>query len=87
MNKDIYAPLLGTIFIFGLVFFLLLFAYEDGIPLYKLRCKLGWHKIHGKIGKLKVHKYYCKYCKKPRKHPVLKMVDGGNKIGNDKFKF
>lgn len=75
--------------IFGLIFGIMLVAYDDGDPfaLFKrLRCKLGWHKIHNKIGRLRVHLYYCKFCKKPRKYPTLKIIDGGNKIGDNKSK-
>lgn len=80
----------GVILLFGTVFGLMLIAFEDGVSfsiIKKTRCKIGWHKIHNKIGKVKVHRYYCKFCKKPREHPVLKIVDGGNKLRDDKFKF
>lgn len=82
--------ILGLIIIAGIVFGLMLIAYDDGVPYSmarKLMCKLGRHKIHDKIGRLKIHKYYCEFCKKPRKHPVLKVVDGGNKMGNNRYKF
>lgn len=75
---------------FGVVFGLMLLAFEDGIPfglVKKIRCRFGWHQMRNKIGRLKVHRYYCKNCKKPRKHPSLKVIDGGRKISKDTFKF
>ncbi len=65
-------------------------AYEDNVPfgLFKrLRCITGYHKVRIKFGKLKIHKYYCQYCKEPRRHPALKVIDGGNKMGNNKYTF
>lgn len=76
--------------VFLIIFVLMFVAFDDNVPFAlfkKARCKLGWHKIHNKIGRLKVRKYYCKFCKKPREHPILKVVDGGNKMRDDKFKF
>jgi hypothetical protein len=78
-----------VLFLFGIIFFFLL-AYGDGNPFWivkKMTCRLGMHKVYRKIGKLKIHRYYCEHCKKPRKHPELKIVDGGKKIGNNLFRF
>lgn len=76
---------IGVVFLFGLVMGMFLIAYEDNVPcalFHKLGCIFGWHGIkHNKR-----RKYYCKYCKKPRKHPKLKVVDGGTKIGDNPFK-
>jgi hypothetical protein len=79
----------GLIFLFGLVFGLILVAYEDGLPfgLYqRIRCKVGKCKFYIKVGKTKINKYYCLFCKKPRKFPVLKVIDGERKIGDNKFR-
>lgn len=79
----------GLIFLFGSVFGLMLIAYEDHLPfaLYRrLRCKFGRHQYYRKVWVTKINVYYCKFCKKPRKHPPLKIVDGGKKIGNNKFR-
>jgi hypothetical protein len=76
--------------LFGIVFGMILIAYEDGVPLGRLKkilCRLNFHKFHFKTGKVKSHKYYCTFCKKPRKHPDLKVIDGGNKMGNNKYNF
>lgn len=77
---------LGGIALVGIFLFALLMAYEDGIPLgfiYKLKCKFGLHKHKN----YKVNKYYCQSCKKPRSHPELKVLDGGNKLRHNIFKF
>jgi hypothetical protein len=82
--------ILGLILLFGMVMGLFMVAYEDNVPFAlskKLRCLIGWHKFRVKFGKLKIHKYYCKWCRKPRKHPPLKIIDGGNKIGYDRYKY
>lgn len=76
--------------IFGMVFGLMLVAYEDNVPFFMfntLRCKLGWHKNYIKLAGIKIHKYYCLICKMPRKHPPLTVVDGGKKLGNNRFNF
>jgi len=69
---------------------MILIAYEDGVPqgrLKKILCRFGRHKMYVGFGKVKVAKYYCQNCKVPREHPVLKVIDGGNKMGNNKFYF
>lgn len=65
-------------------------AYENGIRyglLKKLLCRFGIHKLRVKFGKLKINKYYCQHCKKPRKHPKLTMIAGGNKWYDNDYKF
>lgn len=67
-----------------------LLFYDNGVPkglYWKVCCKLGKHKTKKKIGKKKTHTYFCQVCRKPRKHPHLKLVDGGNKMGGNDFKF
>jgi hypothetical protein len=76
---------LGTI----LLTFLLI-AFEDGVQfglLKRLLCKMGVHRLKTKIGRLKINRYYCQNCKTPRKHPQLKIVEGGNKMGTNDHKF
>lgn len=66
----------------------MLIAYEDSILFDMLdwvKCKIGKHKEYIYFGGLKVKKYYCLLCGKPRKHPELKVVDGNRK--NNKFRF
>lgn len=90
MQGDSLGSFIGLTFIFAMVIGLFLIAYEDGIPFSlfkKLRCKLGLHKIRNKIGQLKINVYYCRFCKKPRKHPELKVLDGGKKVFDTKFRF
>lgn len=90
MVEDTLTLFIGLALLFGFILTIMLLAYDGGVPyavLKKLRCKFGWHKIHDKISKVKVHKYYCKFCKKPRKHPELKAIDGGKKIIDTKFRF
>ena len=68
----------------------MLIAFEDNIPLTlfrRLKCRFGYHSTIKKFGKAKVNKYYCSICKKPRKHPGLKMIEGGNKLGSNRFDF
>jgi hypothetical protein len=87
---DTFITFLCAAGFFGIVIGMILISYEDGIPMArwkKLRCKLNWHERHLKVGKTKVQKYYCSFCKKPRKHPPMKIVDGGNKMGNNKYNF
>lgn len=81
---------LGLVFLFGLILGLMLMVSEDGVSFVfakKLMCRLGLHKIKVRIGRLRINKYYCQYCKRPRKHPDLKIVDGGNKVSSSDFKF
>ena len=73
---------IGVSLLFGIILGVMLTAYDDGeqFALYKkIRCKIGWHKIRTKLGQARVNSYYCQFCKKPRKHPTLKMVEGGKK--------
>lgn len=73
----------------AIILFIFLMIYEDGVPMNrwkKLRCWIGWHKNAIKLGKLKVHKYYCQFCKRPRKHPQMKLIDGGNKFKHNNYK-
>lgn len=82
--------ILGTVLIVGIVSGFMMVAYEDGwvITLFKkLKCRLGYHSIYVRFGKAKIHKYYCLVCKKPRNHPGLRIVDGGNKMKDNKFEF
>jgi len=78
------------LFLFFPIFFVILISYEDGVQfnlLKKLLCKFGLHKLKVKFGKLKINKYYCQYCKKPRKRPKLTMIDGSNKWYKNNYKF
>jgi hypothetical protein len=78
--------LFGLVVMFGIVLGIMLIAFDDGIPFalfHKLRCKAGWHK--NRVNK--VNKYYCQFCKRPRKFPELKLIDGGNKMANNKYEF
>lgn len=89
MEEGIITPLLKSVMLFGLLMGILLVMYEDGVgmSLYKkLRCKLGKHKIKVKHGKLTINKYFCQYCKTPRKHPNLTAIDGGKKRLGGNFK-
>lgn len=55
---------------------------------HKVLCKFGIHKMTRKIGGvIKVRTYYCVYCKKPRNHPKLKVVEGDSKLWKNKYKF
>lgn len=88
MEHDSLGTFVGMVFLIGLILGLMLIAFEDGKPfaLYsKLKCKFGVHKNKVGFGNSKINKYYCQSCKTPRKHPQLKAIDGGNKIGNFKF--
>jgi hypothetical protein len=85
MEQDTITTYLALSAILGMILIPLIFAYDDGIRFAlpkRLFCKLGFHKMK----KRRVHKYYCQYCKKPRKHPELKMLDGGNKIRDNQYK-
>lgn len=56
-------------------------------PMGKLLCFLGIHKYKvKKLGKT-VRQYKCDVCTKPKSHPHLTVIDGGNKKLEDKFKF
>lgn len=48
-------------------------------PFSQLKCKLGFHKRE-------IRQYRCVYCKKPKKHPHLKYVEGGKKDLGIKFR-
>lgn len=89
MNDHSYwMPLLGLTFLIGMVFGLLLIAYEDGVAFglsKKLSCKFGKHKFHIKIKRIKIQKYYCQNCKIKRHYPKLDFIQGGNKFGNFKY--
>lgn len=80
---------LGMAVLFGLVFSIMLMAYDGGeaFGLYKkIKCKMGKH-AH-KIGYRKnVNKYFCKHCKAPRKHPALRAIDGGKVDLDVTFRF
>lgn len=75
---------LTLIALFGIVVFIMLLAFEDGVSfgLFKrLKCKFGRHTMTKGGGKTPA--YRCKYCNTARKH--LRVIDGGNKLG--KFDF
>lgn len=81
---------MGSIVLIGIVFGLMLLAYEDGVHFSlfrKLMCRFGWHRLFNSYGGMKIQKYYCQACGKGRKHPDLKVVDGGKKMGDNKFRF
>lgn len=81
MNNSLFLPLILP---FGIIFGLMLIMYEDGVPfsvLNKIRCRFGNHRF--KTMFRRTNKYYCQNCKKPRNHPVLKLVAGGNMGDND----
>ena len=72
MDSGAILVFMAASMILGLPMAVLLFAYEDGISfgLFKrLRCKMGWHRMNK-------NKYYCAFCKKPRKFPDLKVIEG-----------
>lgn len=88
MSSNELSTFMGLCLLITIVVCLMLIAYEDGIPfslLNKLKCKLGYHNVYNRFRKINI--YYCKFCKKPRKHPELKVLDGGRKIGDNKFRF
>jgi len=88
MEPDQIRTLLGVTVLFGLILGLMLIAYEDNIPKAnwkKLRCLLGWHQLTKKIGRIKIALYYCQNCKKARKFPDMKLIDGGRKLRNNRF--
>lgn len=90
MDAETFTTIVCTAGLFGIVGGMILIAYEDSVPqgrLKKILCRIGLHKMHEKIGKMKIAKYYCKRCKKPRAHPALKVIDGGNKIRNNNYRF
>jgi hypothetical protein len=90
MNNESATSAICLIGLFGMVFGVLLIAYEDGVPMNrwrKLRCGIGWHKMAIRYGGAKIHKFYCQFCRKPRKHPPLKVIDGGNKFKDNKYTF
>lgn len=75
--------IIGLILIFAIVVGLIMVAYDDNIAFAipkKLLCKMGRHKIRVKFGKIKINKWRCQYCKEARKHPELKVVNGGLKF-------
>jgi hypothetical protein len=75
--------------LFGFIFGLMLMAFDDSKPfaLYRrFKCKSGKHTFI--VGHYtKVNKYFCLHCKSPRKHPQLRVLDGGKKDLDIKFKF
>jgi len=76
MNREDVVLLFALVFICGLVLSLILVLIDEGTLVKlvnKLKCKLGHHKMAVKIGRSKIQKYRCEYCKEPRKH--LKIVD------------
>jgi len=73
---------------FGLIMGLGIIVFEDNIKFSltnKLRCKIGKHRFKARFSK--INRYYCQNCGKPRQHPRLKIVDGGNKIKQDDYRF
>ena len=50
-----------------------------------LKCKLGIHKRTVKVLKIVVHKYYCIYCKEPKKGSKLTIIEGGRKYLDIKY--
>lgn len=90
MDLDQFTIVVCLAAIVGILGGMILIAYEDGVPqgrLKKILCRLERHKWSVKVGKVKTAKYFCQHCKKRRSHPVLKVVDGGNKMGNNKYNF
>lgn len=86
MTHDSLTYTINLSILFGIVFGIMLIAYEDNVPFAlfkKLRCKTGFHKR----SVLRSKKYYCQFCKKPRKHPQLKVIDGNNKLRDNDYKF
>lgn len=82
MNQVPLYVFIGYSIFLGLILFSALLFYEDGKSFGLFRricCKLNYHKTHNKVGKTKIHKYYCQNCKIPRKHPELRMIQGGNR--------
>lgn len=77
------------VLLFGLVFGIMLVAYEDGVPfglLKKIKCKMGKHAFRSGYVR-RMNRYFCKDCKSPRKHPALKAIDGGKRDFDNSFKF
>ncbi len=69
-----------SIVLYGLVIWLILYQVDLRVNFYgKLKCKLGLHKRYITKDGQKIKKYKCEFCKKPKKHPHLKLVDGGKK--------
>lgn len=72
----------------GILIGVLLIIFEDARPshiLQKMRCKRGKHVL--KTGFYKnINRYFCTYCKAPRQHPSLKIIDGGKKDIDISFK-
>jgi hypothetical protein len=86
MENDFWEVYLGVAAILAIIILPLILIYDNGVRFAipkMLFCKMGFHKMKSR----KISKYYCQYCKRPRKHPDLKMIDGGKKIGNNKFRF
>lgn len=81
--------ILKLMLLFGILGLLLTVAYESGaviILLKRIGCRVGRHKFHTGWGKKRINRYYCRNCKKPRKGPKLEILDGGNKMGQYKYK-
>lgn len=82
--------ILGAAFLFGIVLAVMLMAYEDGVSfglLRRLSCKFDRHTHFYRVDKITMQRYFCKFCRKPRKHPPLKVIDGGKKFRDNGFKF
>jgi hypothetical protein len=78
-NNPPIGIVIALVFPLGFIFALLLIAYDEGRLtrwFFLFKCKSGRHKFtRGFLGKTKT--YYCERCRKPRRHPMLKVVDGG----------
>ena len=77
MKHEDSVAFLSLIFPFAIIIFIMLVAYEGGMPFSlwnKLNCRLGKHKFQTQFGK--VNLYFCRTCKKRRQFPVLELVVG-----------
>lgn len=74
----------------AIIIFVILIAYNDGVSfglIRKIMCKFDRHTTYRWINFKKKQTYYCQVCKKPRTHPLLKVVDGKDKKSDNHYKF
>jgi len=69
--------------IIGLIFYQIDTRWN---PFGKLKCKIGIHRRVCKRLNKRVKTYHCVVCSKTKKHPDLKVVDGGKKDPSIIFK-